>query len=337
MNSNFALFIKNNGTESINVSISWADTSGKKIYLSGMNESNADSSTWVITNLVNHVIISGENYIWRHNLASVHGRTISWYGKCDTWGKILSPKSIYGKGTEDECSDTDIIVCTWDNTWYTMSSCNVWATLAWTWSDSYWNFFQWGNNYRFPNTWAVSTSTWLINTTDYWPENPYSSDTFITLYGGWSLSQNDNLWWWEWDMATLNWPWTDEGRQWACPVWYHIPSTLDWKLLVSNWFESKWETCNPSVWDSCSWYWNTSLLHFQSDLKIPLAGFLTYSDGSLKSPGDIGYYWSSSPIDTSFVHTLYLLPSYVFPQFKNGYSVAFSVRCFRNTSKFFNN
>lgn len=87
-------------------------------------------------------------------------------------------------------------------TWYTIADKNLWATVVYNWWDAMsesncgW-FFQWGNNYMFPFTWATTVSSTLVDASAYWPWNYYSSSTFIrgiTLWE-WDSPENLNLWW----------------------------------------------------------------------------------------------------------------------------------------------
>lgn len=96
------------------------------------------------------------------------------------------------------------------SSWITISDKNLWATTAYNEWDplsesNSWYFYQRWNNYWFPYTWSVTTSSTQVNTTWYWPGNYYSSDTFIIRpsrpYNNWSSVQNDNLRWWvDWNV-----------------------------------------------------------------------------------------------------------------------------------------
>lgn len=88
--------------------------------------------------------------------------------------------------------------------WTTIADKNLWATTVWNSWDALsqancGKYYQWGNNYWFPFTWAVTTSSTQVDASNYWPWNYYSSSTFITTSWtpwDWSSVQNDNLWWW---------------------------------------------------------------------------------------------------------------------------------------------
>lgn len=86
-------------------------------------------------------------------------------------------------------------------TWYTIQDKNLWATTVYNNGDTLtqanmWNMYQWWNNYWFPSTWNVATSSTQVNAQNYWPWNYYSSSTFITRSTDWSYVHNDNLRWW---------------------------------------------------------------------------------------------------------------------------------------------
>ena len=89
-------------------------------------------------------------------------------------------------------------------TWYTIQDKNLWATTVFNQWDTLtdancWYFYQWGNNYWFPHSWTVTTSSTQVNAENYWPWNYYNSSTFITRTSSpydWSNVRNDNLRWW---------------------------------------------------------------------------------------------------------------------------------------------
>ena len=86
-------------------------------------------------------------------------------------------------------------------TWYTIQDKNLWATTVYSDWDTLTEanmgyMYQWWNNYWFPSTWTLSnTSSTQVDASNYWPTNPYSSDTYIIWSSNWSSVQNDDLWW----------------------------------------------------------------------------------------------------------------------------------------------
>lgn len=89
-------------------------------------------------------------------------------------------------------------------TWYTIQDKNLWATTVYNnWNtltqDNMWNMYQRWNNYWFPSTWSVTTSSTRVNASSYWPWNYYTGSTFITTGSSpynWSNPANNNLRWW---------------------------------------------------------------------------------------------------------------------------------------------
>lgn len=85
----------------------------------------------------------------------------------------------------------------------TIADKNLWATVVYNDGDTLseancGKYYQWWNNYGFPFTWAVTTSSTQVDASNYWPWNYYSSSTFIsnnTNYD-WSSVSNPNLRWW---------------------------------------------------------------------------------------------------------------------------------------------
>lgn len=162
-----------------------------------------------------------------------------------------------------------ITISDWQRNDFTIADKNLWATVVWNdWdtvsASNCGNYYQWGNNYWFPFTWSVTTSSTQVDTTWYWPWNYYESSTFILNSNNWSNPVNNNLWWaWTW--------WNYETMRWPCAEWYHVPwsremSNLKWAFnsifssydnfhkylkIPPNWFRSE------STWDvSYQWqYW----------------------------------------------------------------------------------
>lgn len=89
----------------------------------------------------------------------------------------------------------------YDDRKFTLADKNLWATEVWTrWSadtpENCWYLFQRWNNYWFPSFGSLEKiSTEVVDASDYWPKNPYSSDTFIQN-NVWNNPVNTNLWWW---------------------------------------------------------------------------------------------------------------------------------------------
>ena len=85
--------------------------------------------------------------------------------------------------------------------WITIADKNLWATTVYNDWDTLseancGKYYQWGNNYGFPFTWSVTTSSTMVDASNYWPWNYYESSTFITASPRWDSTMNYNLRWW---------------------------------------------------------------------------------------------------------------------------------------------
>ena len=129
-----------------------------------------------------------------------------------------------------------LISVSWDGTnWITIQDKNLWAATVYnSWdtlseSNCGW-YFQWGNNYMFPFTWTITTSSTRVDTTWYWPWNYYSSSTFIKYDWRWSSIDNRNLWWWvTWILQA----------SWNLVVWDKL-----YKIVTSTTAPASWTTSN---------------------------------------------------------------------------------------------
>ena len=163
----------------------------------------------------------------------------------------------------------------------TIADKNLWATQVWNDGDTLsgancWWYYQRWNNYMFPNMdvseTTITTSTTQVDASGYWPENYYSSDTFIKeYYQDWANPQNDNLWWWV--------VWTEYARQGPCPSGWHIPNE-DERNTVINLFT----TIRPSAH---TW------TDFSVALKLPFANYRYMSTAKMGVSRN-GEYWTAS-------------------------------------------
>ena len=64
-------------------------------------------------------------------------------------------------------------------------------------------------------------------------------------------------------------------------------------------------------------------------LKLPLAGYRSYSDGAMFGQGSGGYYWSSS-LTGIYAFYLYFLSGGVYPANYFSRAYGFSVRCVKD-------
>jgi len=220
------------------------------------------------------------------------------YPSCTWSGQIRSSTNIYWS-----CDTANIIVCSWDGTWYEISACNVWTNTAWTWTSSYWEYFQWWNN-----AWMKLASTSLIAVTTTTDNSTYSNSIFRIWNSNlnWVSSSKPNLWW------DNSWIWTYSQRKWPCEIWYHVPSNLELELMHS------------------AWWWLNNWIEMSNILLLPFAWYRFFFDGSIQID-NIGHYWSSTPNFSPYSWYMDLRSSAIVPGTTHNFrSYGYSIRCFKN-------
>ena len=169
------------------------------------------------------------------------------------------------------------------NLWATAYRWESWASAA----DTYWNLYQWWNNYWFPNSWTVTTSNVQVDASWYSWQNPINSSTFICWNTNWMNPSNGELWW--------KTEWTEVSRQGPCPNGWHVPSKAEMDRLLSMYQSITWI---PSTW----WY-----VKFEQYLLFTYPWYRRHTDWTVATQwqsynwahlltNDINqqlYYWSS--------------------------------------------
>ncbi|MDD2908085.1 MAG: prepilin-type N-terminal cleavage/methylation domain-containing protein [Candidatus Gracilibacteria bacterium] len=215
--------------------------------------------------------------------------------------------TVDGLDTGLTCAN-DIIVCNGTTgSGYTISACNVGATVVGTGASSYGNYFQWGRNKSFAYDDITQQPSQILNT-NYDKNN----DGYGFVWSGslsrndWIVNQDDNLW-----GNTTDTPFGTNilARQGPCASGYHVPKDTEWSGVKTA---GGWGTNGPSMRDK---------------LKLPFAGFRDRSTGFLF--GGRGRYWSSST-STTYAYYLELYSTNIFPSFPYDRAYGFSVRCFKN-------
>jgi uncharacterized protein (TIGR02145 family) len=95
-----------------------------------------------------------------------------------------------------------------------------------------------------------------------------------------------------------------------CPIGYRIPTEAEWNA------------------ESLSWSTKNSAGAFASPLKLPMAGYRDYSDGSLGDVGTDGVYWSST-VSSANARSLNFFSSVAFMN-TDARAFGFSVRCIKD-------
>lgn len=154
----------------------------------------------------------------------------------DVWGTPVTTAWIYWNASKWLISmSTDGI------TWITIADKNLWTTQVRNDGDTLseancGKYYQRWNNYWFPFSWPVTTTTTQVNASNYWPWNYYSSSNYcVSGYYYWDTSWNTNLWWYT--------TWTKEAMQWPCPSGFHIPTDAEFSSIIN---------CITTLWLSLS-------------------------------------------------------------------------------------
>jgi uncharacterized protein (TIGR02145 family) len=168
---------------------------------------------------------------------------------------------------------------------------------------SYGDLYQWG---RAADGHQIRTSgtTAILSSGDV-PGNA----NFITINSGdydWRSSHNDNLW------QGVN------GINNPCPTGYRLPTEAEWEEERNSGGTGSWGTGSAQ---------NNAAGAFASALKLPMAGYRLFINGSRYNVGSSGHYWSStvSGTDASYLYFSSGV-AYMDARYR---ADGFSVRCFK--------
>jgi uncharacterized protein (TIGR02145 family) len=158
-------------------------------------------------------------------------------------------------------------------------------------ASAYGDLYQWGrgnDNHQL----RTSSTTSTLSSTD----TPGNAD-FI-LSADWRSSQNNNLW------QGVN------GVNNPCPSGYRIPTEAEW-------------TAEKNSWSS-----DNAAGAFSSSLKLPMAGYRSYTTGVVLNAGAYGAYWSSTVNGTRVRTKEFITNNGFFGNTNRGWGT--SVRCIKD-------
>ena len=210
----------------------------------------------------------------------------------------VGAQSQYPEGTVHCADATTIVDVTNPTTGKTWMDRNLGATQVATSSTdvaSYGDLYQWGRRAD-GHQCRTSATTAILSSID----QP-AHGNFITVNSGtydWRSPQNTNLW------QGVN------GVNNPCPSGYRIPTETE----INS--------------ERLSWGQQNSSGAFSSPLKLPVAGYLDLSDGSLDAVGTYGRYWSSTTDSGTNSRHLYFYSSNTSMN-ANRRADGFSVRCIK--------
>ena len=250
---------------------------------------------------------------WLTDWTYTYSQPDQWYTDRNNIISSLESKWVVNATITHDTTNWEITMVNWQ--WsFTIMDKNLWATIVYSDWDTLseancGKYYQRWNNYWFPRTWNVTTSSTQVDTTWYWPWNYYSSSTFIQWYG-WINPTNDNL---RWDSTD-----TEAARQWPCPNWYHIPSETEWKNFIKM-----FKIIRPNA------HSNTD---FKNTFAIPQAGNRNPLRSVTQYQGSYATYWSSSPSSEWWV-TIMRFDNHSSQRVADDYSsYGYSIRPFKNTT-----
>jgi uncharacterized protein (TIGR02145 family) len=268
----------------------------------GQIEQNVNKTTGTVSNAINDIdsirfnanqtemqIILNNGSVINHTISDINNVTFS--------GQSSAP--IWPVGTV-HCTavPTAIVDVTNPTTGKIWMDRNLGASQVATSSvdtNSYGDLYQWGRRAD-GHQCRTSPTTATLSSTD----QPAHGD-FITVNSGnydWRSPQNDNLW------QGVN------GVNNPCPSGYRLPTETEFNA------------------ERLSWSANSSAGAFASVLKLPMAGYRNYSNGSLNLVGSYGYYWSSR-VAGAYAGNLYFYSSDALMG-SSSRADGFSVRCLKD-------
>ena len=167
-------------------------------------------------------------------------------------------------------------------------------------ANAYGDLYQWGR--AADGHESRTSATTSTNATSAVPNDGNAWDGFFITVGSspydWLTPQDDNLW--QGVSGTNN----------PCPSGYRLPTEAEWEA------------------ERTSWSSNNAAGAFASPLKLPVAGFRYYSNGTLFNVGSYGYYWSSAVSGTD-ARNLYFFSSGA-GMHSSYRAYGFSVRCLKD-------
>ena len=189
---------------------------------------------------------------------------------CTVGSEIVDDDTPANVDNGDWQGDTEIVEVTNPETGKTWMDRNLGASRAATSStdeEAYGDLYQWGRAADGHQVVRTSGTTSALSDSD----TPGHGDFILAPDSprDWRSPQNDNLW------QGVN------GTNNPCPPVYRLPSEVEWQEERESWSS------------------NDAAGAFGSPLKLPVAGFRSRSDGSLRSVGSLGSYWSSTVDGTS--------------------------------------
>ncbi len=234
----------------------------------GQIEQNVNKTTGTVSNAINDIdsirfnanqtemqIILNNGTVVNHSISDINNVTFSGQSSAPTWPA----------GTV-HCTavPTAIVDVTNPTTGKIWMDRNLGASQVATSSvdtNSYGDLYQWGRRSDGHQCRTSPTTTTLSSV-----DQPAHGDFILTSNAphDWRSPNNNNLWQ---GVNSVNNP---------CPSGYRLPTNVELTTEYQSWGQQN----SPGA--------------FASPLKLPLAGYRSYTNGGVDTEGVFGYYWSSS-------------------------------------------
>ena len=253
----------------VRISILQGTIDGTEVYKEIFNPNPQTNANGLVTFLVGSgIVISGtfSNIDWsdgpyflKNEVDPTGGTTYSIIG---TTQLMSVPYALHAKTAETFTGGVGkVLNPATGKTWMDRNLGALRVALSSNDADAYGDLYQWGragdgHQYR------TSSTTTTLSSSDT-PGHGYFITTSSSPYD-WRSPQNTNLW------QGVN------GVNNPCPPGYRLPTDAELNA------------------ERASWGSNNSAGAFASPLKLPVAGYRFYSNGSLGNVGSNGYYWSST-------------------------------------------
>jgi len=262
--------------------------------------SSQENIAYILNQTTNDQLIALWNITilkWQKSLINNTNTTIipaPAFPSCTASGQIKTSVNTYWT-----CSAANIIVCSWNWTWYEIAACNVWTSIAWTTPSSYWDYYQFGRNQPYP-IWANWDILWNYDwKSPGWKDAWSANDWWVLDINNFTSSYKNS--------TTVN----KTKMQWPCISWYHVPTQLEWHNIFIP-------------------LWTSQIANnITNQLKLPMWGYIDGISPTLVYSGSKGYYWSSSPVVNNGVF-LNIISTAIYTASSTARSVGIPVRCFKN-------
>ena len=193
--------------------------------------------------------------------------------------------------------------------------------------------YQFGRKDALPGTDAIAQGSYSFDYTSggrslghaiQHPENMFINSGIAGSYWDWCNATYDNLWSADNTVESYNDNPVVKTIYDPCPVGFHMPASNAFTGFTKD--GQNGGPLNASGSRDWGWNFNNKITSPNATVYFPASGFRYYHDGSLRSVGALGYYWSAVPGGSGYGHFLFFNQMRVDPYNNMMQSYGFSVR-----------